>query len=158
MCLEQLRGFGSSLEGEMPLPGHGGVTRGCRQGGSPRLRCPQHWGVPAPEPCHSPGARGVILSPRKGQGESWGRQRCQKSPCELCRDVSCCGSPWSPPDVKPPSALCLLTLRLLTALLWGLLCFGIGFFPLAEIRTQWVLTLVPEQRFFFQISKWWLIE
>lgn len=36
--------------------------------------------------------------------------------------------------------------------------FGIGFFPLAEIRTEWVLTLVTEQRFFFQISKWWAID
>lgn len=82
MCLEQLRGFGSSLEGEMSLPGHGGVTRGCGQGGSPWLRCPQHWGLPAPVPCHSPGAGGVILSPRKGQvraGGGRGARKAQKS-------------------------------------------------------------------------------
>lgn len=100
--------------------------------------------------------------PKEGTGKSWGRQTCQKSPerasCELCRELSCCGSPWSNPDVNPPSALYLSTLRLLTALLWGPALLWDWILPFAERRTQWVLTLVPEQRFFFHISKWWLIE
>lgn len=68
--------------------------------------------------------------------------------CELCRELSCCGSPWSTPDVNPPSALYLSTLRLLTALLWGPALLWDWILPFAERRTQWVFNTCPRTEVF----------
>lgn len=58
----------------MPISERGGVTRGCRQGGSPWLGWPQ-------SQQDSP-KMGLILFLGRGQGESWGVAEQAKVPKE----------------------------------------------------------------------------